>query len=147
MRARLLFALLLTACGSRAHGAGDAGAIDLAVADLTVATCMESLQAWCDRTGNCIADLSTALVPGNWPQQCPMFLHESSCGAFVVITESLADYDVRFVYDANRGYDASSGTLVAVLEDLNAANGGPPLCLAGPAGFMLPVCTSDVPLC
>jgi hypothetical protein len=95
-----MIALLPAAgCSSRALVGGSAGAADLATTpDLTIVpTCPESLQGWCAGTSNCIADLATAEMPSSWPQSCPMYVYKSSCGALVVITQAIIDYDMRYV--------------------------------------------------
>ncbi len=145
-----LLALLLSvpACSEPAIGEMDAGSGNVPDSDGSLeppsyVACTQSLDAWCSTLPSnqgCIHDRVTALRSA-FGQVCTgLGTHPDEvevCGPYSVLASAGTDMET------DQYYDGTSGTLIAVITVI----GGAPICVAGPASFVPPTCSTFTRLC
>jgi hypothetical protein len=145
-----MLALLVSApaCSEPAIGAMDAGSGNVSDSDGPLepppyVACTQSLDAWCSTLPSnqgCIRDWVTAL-PSAFGRVCTgLGTHPDEvevCGPYNVLASAGTDIET------DEYYDGTSGTLMAVITVV----GGAPICVAGPANFVPPTCSTLTRLC
>ncbi|HEY1587424.1 MAG TPA: hypothetical protein VGH63_17125 [Polyangia bacterium] len=147
--ARIVFfvvAALAAGCGGSSSSHDMNAPADLAVSSMTdFAFACSSLATYCSATSNCPASADAAeggycAADGGVSTQPGVSVGTADCPGYRRVSIAFAMTNNSYDYY----YDASSGALAAVVV---TEYQGIPICLGGPASFMVPTCQPLVTFC